>query len=91
MRKAFEQLSANVVAAKRTDNRRINRLYNKQPRRKVTLRATPSAASGAVPASQVTTQQLDRRSRVRVLQKKKDYVQVRDEQGNEGWVLESAL
>ncbi len=88
---AFEQLSANVVAAKRSDNKRINRLYSKKPKRKVTLRAAPSAGAAAVPASQVTTQQLGKRSRVRVLQQKDDYVQVRDEQGNEGWVEASAF
>ena len=89
--RAFEQLSANVVAAKQTDNVRINRLYSKQPKRKVTLRSAPNAAAAAVALSQVTTQQLGKRSRVRVLQSKDDYVQVRDEQGNEGWVEASAL
>ena len=89
--RAFEQLSANVVAAKETDNRRINRLYSASPKRKVTLRAAPSDDAEAVPANQVTTQQLNKKSRVRVLQRKKDYSQVRDEQGNEGWVENSAL
>ena len=89
--RAFEQLSANVVAEKQGDNRRVRRLYSAAPKRAVTLRAAPSSAAAPVPAAKVTTQQLDTRSRVRVLERKKGFARVRDDQGNEGWVDGSAL
>ncbi len=88
---AFEQLSRNVVAEKAADGARLGALYNNQAKRKVMLQAAPAPSAAPVPASQVTTQSLGQGTRVKVLEKKDNYVRVRDEEGNEGWVQEDAL
>jgi hypothetical protein len=89
---AFEQLSANVVSEKAADAARLDGLYNVAPRRSVVMQSAPAAAappvaapSGGAPVSTSTT------TKVRVLGKKGKMVNVRDAEGNEGWVDESAL
>jgi SH3-like domain-containing protein len=88
---AFEQLSRNVVETKAADGARLEALYNKQAKRKVTLQSAPAPSASPVPASKVTTQSLGQGTRVKVLEKKDSYVRVRDDQGNEGWVEQDAL
>jgi hypothetical protein len=89
--RAFEQLSENVVKEKAADGARLDSLYKNEAKRKVTLQSAPEPAAAPVPASTVTTQSLGTGAKVRVLEKKNDYVKVRDEEGNEGWVAEDAL
>jgi hypothetical protein len=89
--RAFEQLSANVVAEKKDDGARIDSLYRTSARRAVKLQAAPSAAAPAVAPESVTTQEVGRGGKVRVLGKKGGYLKVRDQQGNEGWVDGSAF
>jgi hypothetical protein len=88
---AFEQLSRNVVETKAADGARLEALYNKQAKRKVTLQSAPAPSAKPVPATAVTTQSLGQGARVKVLEKKDSYVRVRDEEGNEGWVDQDAL
>lgn len=90
--RAFEQLSANVVREKTADKNRLDGLYNVTPRRPVVLKAAPapSAApvqspSGARPASTSPA------TKLRVLGKKGKYANVRDAEGNEGWVDADSL
>jgi hypothetical protein len=95
---AFEQMSANVVAEKRSDNDRIAGLYRRAPRRQVVLQSEPrpdapaaqavSATRGGAPASPVVA---GPSSRVRVLEERGKYSRVRDTEGNEGWVKSDEL
>jgi len=84
--RAFEQLSANVVAEKQEDKGRLDALYKSAPKRAVKLQAAPSAAAPAVSADSATRQAVGAGARVRVLEKKGGYLKVRDQEGNEGWV-----
>ncbi len=84
--RAFEQLSANVVAEKQGDRARLDAIYKAAPRRAVKLQAAPSAAAPTVAAKSVTRQEVGAGARVRVLEKKGGYLKVRDQEGNEGWV-----
>ena len=88
---AFQQLSENVVSEKAADKSRIDGLYNSAPRSAVMLQAAPAPSAPAVAKETVTTQELNTKSRVRMLEKKGSYVKVRDEQGNEGWAPASAF
>lgn len=90
--RAFEQLSANVVSAKTADKTRLDGLYNVTPSRAMVMKAqpAPSAApvqspSGARPASTSPA------TKVRVLGKNGKYANVRDAEGNEGWVDADSL
>lgn len=101
--RAFEQLSANVVAEKRADKGRIEGLYNVVPTRPVTLLSAPVPTAAPVPS----TADLGRPSRgadkqqagvaatpatrVRVLERQGRFAKVRDTEGNEGWVDSDAL
>jgi hypothetical protein len=89
---AFEQLSANVVSEKSVDRDRLEGLYNVAPKRPVAVQAAPepSAPPVAAPTGSGTVQ-TSTTTRVRVLGKKGKYVNIRDTEGNEGWVDESAL
>lgn len=89
--RAFEQLSENVVREKAADKGRIDGLYNMAPQREVTLQAAPAPAAPAVSPSQVTTQKLDKKAKVRVLERKGNYYRVRDAEGNEGWADAAAF
>jgi hypothetical protein len=89
--RAFEQLSENVVREKQADQGRIDGLYNMAPRQAVMLQAAPEAAAPPVPAASVTTQQIDSKARVKVLERKGSYYKVRDAQGNEGWAPAAAF
>jgi hypothetical protein len=90
--RAFEQLSANVVSEKQADQTRLEGLYNVAPKRSVVMQAAPEPMAPPVAApsggAAVTTAPA---TKVRVLGKKGKMVNVRDLEGNEGWVDESAL
>ena len=89
--RAFEQLSSNVVAEKKADLPRVEKLYDGFLTRGVQLRTSPAPAAEAVTAPSGAKMQDSANARVRVLQRAEKYVQVRDEQGNEGWVEVDAL
>lgn len=82
--RAFETLSANVVASKAEDEVRIDRLYSKHATAPAKLQAAPSTSSagGAAVAPGAALRELGR---------KDGYVQVRDDQGNEGWMPAAAI
>jgi hypothetical protein len=89
---AFEQLSSNVVAEKKEDQSRIDRLYNVAPKRPVMMQAAPEAAAPSVaPASGVGSVSTSSRQKVRVLDRSGDYAHVRDAEGNEGYVPANSL
>ncbi|MFT4976689.1 MAG: hypothetical protein ACI8S6_002594 [Myxococcota bacterium] len=88
----FETLSGNVVEQKAADDSRIEALYSRRVRANETLLSAPAAApavappprAGAGAGSAAVT--LDAESQLRVLEEEGDYVLVRDELGNEGWL-----
>jgi hypothetical protein len=88
---AFEQLSSNVVAEKRADQGRIDGLYNVAPRREVQLQAAPAPAASPVAGASGAPVSTHSSTKVRVLDRKGDYAHVRDAEGNEGYVPNSAL
>lgn len=89
---AFEQLSSNVVGEKREDKARLDGLYNVAPRRPVMMQEGPMAAappvSAATGSSSVSTKPT---TKVRVLGRRGGYANVRDAEGNEGWVPADSL
>ncbi len=89
---AFETFSGNVVNEKREDRGRIDGLYNVAPKVPTVMQAAPTPAappvvmpSGGAPASTSSAR------KVRVLGKKGDYANIRDAEGNEGWVPADSL
>ncbi|MBL8909638.1 MAG: hypothetical protein JNM17_02935 [Archangium sp.] len=86
--RAFEQLSTNIVQTKAADGERIDSLYGSATNREVTLQAAPTAAA---PAAPTRARPVSNGEKLKVLEKKQDYSRVRDTQGNEGWVPNSAL
>jgi hypothetical protein len=89
---AFETLSSNVVNEKREDKSRIDNLYNVAPKRPVTMQSAPAPAAPpvAMPAGEAPAATSSSR-KVRVLGKKGDYANIRDAEGNEGWVPADSL
>ncbi len=89
---AFEQLSANVVTEKKEDQSRLDGLYNVAPRRSMVMQAAPAAAAPPISAASgsggVSTSSS---TKVRVLGRKGKYANVRDAEGNEGWVDADSL
>ncbi len=90
--RAFEQLSENVVQAKRADQPRLQRLYDRAPKKAVVFRAAPkpTAPTVATPAAEAPVQTSPSLP-VRVLEEEDGYSRVRDAEGNEGWVPSDAL
>jgi hypothetical protein len=88
---AFETLSSNVVAEKRADKPRIDELYNVAPRREVMLQAAPAPSAAPVSSAAGGSVSTSAKHKVRVLDRKGDYSRVRDDEGNEGYVPNSAL
>jgi hypothetical protein len=81
---SFQRMTSNIVTGKQKRNVELNKVYNQTVRREGELRSAPTAAAPAVaPAAHGT--------RMKVLQRKGDQVQVRDESGNEGWVPADSL
>lgn len=88
---AFETLSSNVVAEKRADQGRLDSLYNVAPRKAVTMTAAPEPTASPVAGAGGGSVSTSARHKVRVLERQKDYSRVRDDEGNEGYVPNSAL
>jgi hypothetical protein len=84
---AFEQLSTNVVETKTADKARLDGMYKVAPKRAVVMKAAPTAAAApvATPSGQGAAS-TSKATKVKVLETKGKYVNVRDAEGNEGWV-----
>jgi hypothetical protein len=102
--RAFEQMSANVVAEKRGDNDRIAGLYSQAPKRPVVMRTAPEPTAAPAPSvddllngSRGGTSaaprgvSIDTSQKLRVLEHRAKASKVRDTEGNEGWVDNDAL
>ena len=76
---AFQRMTANLVTGKQKRNKELERRYDRTVRSAAPMRAQSGGAGPVVAQGRKGT-------RMRVLQKKGDEVQVRDELGNEGWV-----
>ena len=90
--RSFEQLSANVAAAKVADNSRLETLYNIAPKRPMPMQAAPAPTAAAVaePSGRGAVTTTPAR-KVRVLEHKGSYARIRDDEGNEGWVPADSL
>ena len=88
---AFEQLSANVVTEKRAQKADLDKLYDSSARREVALQSAPAPAAAPVAGAGGGEQRINTASKLRVLGRKGGYANVRDDQGNEGWVPNDAL
>jgi hypothetical protein len=84
--RAFEQLSRNVVQEKKEDAPRVERLYSAELAQPTELQSEPSKSAPPVPAASGAALRDSASAKVRVLQRKDGYVEVRDEEGNQGWV-----
>lgn len=89
--KGFETFSANVVQEKKNDGARIDSLYGSGARRAVQLQAAPSPASAPAKTMGVGSGSVEKGAKLKVLEKEGDFVRVRDQQGNEGYVPADAL
>jgi hypothetical protein len=89
--RAFEQLSRNVVEEKAKDEPRLKQLYGSSAGASVILRTAPNAGASAVSTPMGARVQTSVEEKLRVLRREGSYVEVRDEQGNEGWIGADAL
>jgi hypothetical protein len=89
--KGFETFSSNVVQEKQKDTGRIDALYDRAPTRPVQLQSAPAAEAPAASTMGAGSGSVSKGEKVRVLEKKGDFVKVRDAQGNEGYVPASAF
>ncbi|MBI3186051.1 MAG: SH3 domain-containing protein [Myxococcales bacterium] len=81
---AFQRMTANIVTGKQKRNVELEKLYNQTVGGTAQIRSAPSASAAPVTEASNGT-------RMRVIGRKGDQVQVRDEMGNEGWVSQSEL
>jgi len=89
---AFEQLSQNVVSEKRGDQSRLDGLYNTAPKASIQMQTAPAPAAAPVTqASGAGSVRAEPAKKVRILGRKAGYVNIRDQEGNEGWAPESAF
>ena len=89
--RAFEQLSANVVSEKKADLPRVERLYSAEAVAPVPMRAEPKDAAKQVAAPSGAGVSTATSAKVRVLRREGGYVEIRDDQGNQGWVPEASV
>jgi hypothetical protein len=88
----FTTFSANITEAKKADAPRIDSLYGSTARREVQLQSAPMpAAPPAATMGRAQGAQVQSGEKLKVLKKEGDYSQVRDQQGNEGWVKNDSL
>ena len=80
-----------MVQEKKEDAPRVERLYSAELTQKVQLRSAPESAAAPVAAASGASLSDAAASKVRVLQRKDGYVEVRDEQGNQGWVAAESV
>ena len=89
--RAFEQLSENVVREKQEDQPRVERLYSAQAVSAAPMLAEPKDTATAVKAPSGTAVSTAAAKKVRVLRREGGYVEIRDDQGNQGWVAADTL
>ncbi|MBS1151462.1 MAG: hypothetical protein H6Q89_3160 [Myxococcaceae bacterium] len=87
----FETFSANVVQEKKNDGARIDTLYGAGTTRQVQLQAGPSAAAAPAKTMGQGGGSVAKGEKLKVLEKSGEFVRVRDQQGNEGYVPADAL
>jgi hypothetical protein len=87
--RGFETFSGNVVQEKGRDQGRIDSMYSAELKKDAKLQAAPAA--NAPPASTMGGGVGERGAKLKVISKKEGFTQVRDQQGNEGWVSDDAL
>ncbi len=83
---AFEQLSRNVVREKQLDQPRMEQLYRYLAKGSEQLRAEPKPDAAQIAAPSGAKVQTEDKAKVRVLRREGGYVEIRDDQGNQGWV-----
>jgi len=88
---AFEQLSTNVVTEKRAARSQLDELYSVTPKREVAIQTAPAPAAAPVAMPSGGAATAKPATKVRVLGRKGDYVNVRDTEGNEGWAPADAF
>lgn len=76
---AFQRMTTNLVTGKQKRNAELEQVYNMTVRGDASIRSAPAESAAPVAAAQKGT-------RMKVIAKKGDQVQVRDEMGNEGWL-----
>jgi hypothetical protein len=81
---AFQRMTANLVAGKQAQNADLDKAYNQTVRAGAQLRSDATALAPPVAAAAPGRA-------MKVLKRKGDQVQVRDDQGNEGWLPAEAL
>ena len=89
--KGFETFSSNVVEAKKNDGPRIDSLYGAGTTRSVQLQAAPSPKSAPAATMGAGDGSVAKGQKLKVLEKAGEFVRVRDQQGNEGYVPADAL
>ena len=89
--RAFEQLSENVVREKQVDMPRVERLYSAEALKPAPMLAEPKDAAAPVTAPSGGTVSTATAKKVRVLRSEGGYVEIRDDQGNQGWVPAQSL
>src|SRR5262249_20846577 len=89
--RAFEQLSENVVSEKKADLPRVEKLYDAEAVAAAPMQAEPRAAAKQITAPSGAAVSTATTARVRVLRREGGYVEIRDDQGNQGWVPEAAV
>jgi hypothetical protein len=81
---AFQRMTSNIVTGKQKKNAELNKVYNQTVTGDIGMRGAPATAAPTVAPAKHGT-------RMKVLGRKGNQVQVRDEMGNEGWVPADAL
>ena len=85
---AFEQLSENVVREKKADLPRVQALYSAETAAPMLQQPMDAAKTVTAPSGGAVKAEA---KKVRVLRREGGYAEIRDEQGNQGWVQEAAL
>jgi hypothetical protein len=89
--RAFEQLSANVVSEKKADLPRVERLYSAEAVAAAPMLTEPKDTARAVAAPSGAAVTTSTAAKVRVLRREGGFVEIRDDQGNQGWVPEASV
>ncbi|MGZ6143197.1 MAG: hypothetical protein ACXWLM_07650 [Myxococcales bacterium] len=89
--RAFEQLSENVVREKKADQPRVERLYSAEAIAPRQLLAEPKDSAASVKAPSGAPVSTAGAMKVHVLRREGGYVEIRDEQGNQGWVAADSV
>ena len=89
--KGFETFSSNVVQEKKKDGARVDSLYGAGTTRSVQLQMAPTVNAAPAATMGQGGGAMPKGEKLKVLEKSGDFVKVRDQQGNEGYVPADAL